>query len=771
VLSIVVVSYNTRELLRQCLASLGRHAPAAQVIVVDNASRDGSVEMVRADFPSVEVVALAGNVGFAAANNAGLRRAAGDPVVLLNSDTVVEDDSLDRCAAWMRLHPRVGALSPRLVGVDGAPQPCLHPFPTLAEVLRAFFRRPDRGVSQGEAADGWLAGTALFLRREALREVGGGLDAGYFMYWEDADLSARLRARGWERVAYEGGHVRHYGGASSAAADAPVRADLLAWYAFGRHRWFAQHRPAEAVGLWVLDALDVPRILLRGWRRGLSASRTRAWTLARVLLWRLTGRTPPRPASGDKVTRRQGDKVIGRQGALLSPCQPAMSACHLVSLSPCHLDTAGDLSPKLRVLLVAESCNPAWTSVPLVGYSLALAVAEQPGLEVTLVTHVRNRAALAGSPLERLARVHYIDNEWVAGPLYSLSTLLRGGGGLGWTTNTALAWPAYMVFERQVVAALRGQFRERAFDLIHRITPLSPTLGSPLAGMTDVPMLLGPLNGGLPWPKCYPELRAREREWLVPLRRAYKHLPYYRSAYRRLAGVIAGSRHTATEVPGTFRGLRFYMPENGVDVRRVPLAAAWPEPRGPFRFLTVGRLVPYKGVDLVLQAMHSSPAMSCCELRIVGDGPARASLENLVREYGLGARVQFTGWVDHRSLAQEFGAAQAFVFPSLREFGGGVVVEAMASGLPSVVVDYGGPGELVTPGCGVLLPLVGREELVGRLRASMERLVADPDLCRSLARAAVERVRAEFTWPAKAARLVEMYHQVLDRAPAGSAAR
>jgi GT2 family glycosyltransferase len=294
-ISIIVVSYNTRELLQQCLASLWRHAPAAQVIVVDNASQDGSVEMVRANFPAVQVVALTRNWGFAAANNAGLRLAVGDPIVLLNSDTVVEDDTLDRCATWMRAHPRVGALSPRLVGVDGRPQQCLYPFPTLAGVLRVVFRQqgPPR---EADLADGWLAGTALFLRHEALRQVGGELDAGYFMYWEDADLSARLRKCGWERVAYLEGYVRHHGGASSGTADSPLRTELLAWYLFGRHRWFARHRPApEAMCLWVLDALDIPRILLWGWRRRLRTSRAQAGVLLKVLLWRLTGMVPPRP--------------------------------------------------------------------------------------------------------------------------------------------------------------------------------------------------------------------------------------------------------------------------------------------------------------------------------------------------------------------------------------------------------------------------------------------------------------------------------------------
>jgi glycosyltransferase involved in cell wall biosynthesis len=417
----------------------------------------------------------------------------------------------------------------------------------------------------------------------------------------------------------------------------------------------------------------------------------------------------------------------------------------------------------LRVLLIAESCNPAWSSVPLVGYSLCRALAEHPGLHVTVATHVRNRPALEGDPLTDSARVCYVDNEWLARPLYRLSTLLRGGNGLSWTTNTAMAWPSYMIFEREVFRLFRRQFRDGAFDLIHRVTPLSPTMGSPLASLVDVPMILGPLNGGLPWPKEYPELRRKEREWLVPLRKAYKYLPYYRSTYRRLAGVISGSRHTATEVPEYYSGPRFYLPENGIDPLRLPVAPAWPEPDGRFRFLTVGRLVPYKGVDLILEAMRSSAALRSCELRVVGDGPLRPHLEARVREWGLESSVHFAGWIDHRSLAREFGSAQAFVFPSLREFGGGVVLEAMTSRLPSIVTDYGGPAELVNPQCGILLPLAPRDALVQDLKAAMERLAGDPELCRQLGRVAADRVRTEFIWQAKAARVVEIYHRMLGR--------
>lgn len=419
----------------------------------------------------------------------------------------------------------------------------------------------------------------------------------------------------------------------------------------------------------------------------------------------------------------------------------------------------------MRVLVIAEACNPTWTSVPLVGYQLARALAARPDLEVTVATHVRNRPGLDGDVLGKLARVSYVDNEWLARPLHNLSKLVRGGQSLSWTIDTALAWPAYMAFERQLYRQLERQLTGGDFDLIHRVTPLTPTMGSPLAGMTDVPMVIGPLNGGLPWPAEYPELRRQEREWLVPLRGLYKRLPFYGSTYRHLAGVIAGSKHTATEVPASFGGKRFYLPENGVDPTRFPIADAWPEPHpnGRFTFITVGRLVPYKGADLIVEAMACSRALRNCNLVIVGDGPQRGPLTELVQKHGLQNNVRIAGWVDQPQLANELGSSQSFVFPSLREFGGGVVLEALAKGLPSIVANYGGPAELVTPDCGVLLPMRPRGEMVESLRTAMEGFASNPARCRAMGAAACKKVRDEFTWDVKAGRIVEMYRETLRR--------
>jgi len=423
---------------------------------------------------------------------------------------------------------------------------------------------------------------------------------------------------------------------------------------------------------------------------------------------------------------------------------------------------------KLRVLIIAEACNPTFTSVPLVGYNLANALAQRDDLEITLVTHTRNKAALELDPLAKLVRIHFIDNEAIARPLHKISKLLRGGQGLSWTTGTAMAWPGYMYFEKLVFRQFRENFRNHEFDIIHRVTPLTPTMGSPLSSLVSTPMVIGPLNGGLPWPKEYPELRKQEREWLVPVRNLYKYLPYFRSTYKRLAAVISGSRHTATEVPKYFKGLKFEMPENGINTTRFPLDRIWLESGTRFRFITVGRLVPYKGTDMILDAMGGSELLKQCELIVVGDGPQRYALEEQISALDL-SNVRLLGWKDQNELSAELRAAQVFIFPSLREFGGGVVLEAMASGLPCVIADYGGPAELVDSSCGILLPLKSRQEMVSNLRSAMESLMKDPTRCKTLSKNGIEKVRGDYTWQAKAEKIAAIYRKILDtQLPANS---
>ncbi len=250
-LSIVVVSYNTRELLHRCLDSLeaGCEEMRTETFVVDNASRDDSADMVEHDFPRVTLIRNDRNAGFAAANNLALERAAGRHVVLLNSDTVVRPGALGELVRFMDDTPKAGYCGPRLLNPDGTHQPSAKRFPTVFSggfAMLSFSRKYpvsrhalDLHAQHGDAerfrAD-WLTGACLVVRADAMRRVGP-LDDGFFMYFEETDWCKRMHAAGWEGWYVPSAEVVHYGGGS-------VGIDRMQAPFFGNHPvyWIASRR-------------------------------------------------------------------------------------------------------------------------------------------------------------------------------------------------------------------------------------------------------------------------------------------------------------------------------------------------------------------------------------------------------------------------------------------------------------------------------------------------------------------------------------------------
>jgi N-acetylglucosaminyl-diphospho-decaprenol L-rhamnosyltransferase len=220
-LSIIVVTWNVRELTRACLSALpaATEGIATEVIVADNASTDGSADVVAAEFPQAILLRNGANLGFARANNQGMALARGRYFVLLNADTVPTPGSLSMMAGFMDAHPRAGAASPRLVRPDGSPQP--YAFGADPSPLY-LLRRALAHLSGGYLHDwdprepiqvDWVSGACLVARREAVEQVGG-LDERIFMYFEDNDWCRRMRLAGWEVWYNASAEITHIGGAS-----------------------------------------------------------------------------------------------------------------------------------------------------------------------------------------------------------------------------------------------------------------------------------------------------------------------------------------------------------------------------------------------------------------------------------------------------------------------------------------------------------------------------------------------------------------------------
>lgn len=340
--SILIVSFNTRDLTRRCLQSVRQWEPASEIIVVDNGSHDGSGEMIQAEFPEVRLLPLSQNIGFGRANNLALQYAVQETIVLLNSDTILEDSALSHCAQVLHSDAQLAAVTPRLQGLDGAQQNTRHAVPTFRQTLmRSLWRRPMVSTE----SDFWIPGTCLLLKRSAINAVGGLFEPQLFIYWEDADLCARLKSHGYALQVVNDAQILHHGGASGGGPDCSAKPGLHEWYTYGRHFWFSRHRPAsEGVGLWLLEFADAFRCMGRSLVR---PSRRHEWQFGKTLLRTLTRRlfglapsfaqtrqygrtdaqlilTPPRSplaAALNSTLTEIGVVVIGRnEGARLQAC-------------------------------------------------------------------------------------------------------------------------------------------------------------------------------------------------------------------------------------------------------------------------------------------------------------------------------------------------------------------------------------------------------------------------------------------------------------------
>ena len=226
-LTIVIVNWNTRDLLGACLQSV--YATVRQhpfeVIVVDNASSDGSIEYLRGSFPQVHVIETGANLGFARGNNVVLREAESEYILLLNPDTVVCEDAIDGLCDALAACPRLGAVGAQLLNPDGSLQHSWDQFPYLGReipVMRSMAETPPVPVIvQHEGQDinlmsvDWAKGACLMLRREALAQVGL-LDEAYWLYTEETDWCCRARKQGWEIGVRPDARVVHIEQAASA---------------------------------------------------------------------------------------------------------------------------------------------------------------------------------------------------------------------------------------------------------------------------------------------------------------------------------------------------------------------------------------------------------------------------------------------------------------------------------------------------------------------------------------------------------------------------
>lgn len=278
--SIVIVNWKVKDLLRRCLESVYRETKGVsfEVLVADNDSHDGSVEMLLKDFPQVTLFANNRNLGFAAGNNPAMAQAQGDFVLLLNPDTELKDDAISAMVGWMRKNPHAAIMGPRLEGGDGRLQPSVRAFPTLASqsliMLKLHHVLRGAGPLRRYFADGFdyakaapvdqVMGAAFLIRKELMHEIGL-LDERFFIWFEEVDYCKRAKDAGFQVWYAPAATVVHRGGESFAQAFGPTKQryfnDSLGKYMMKHHGF------AAGLAVILLDPLSMLLSWMVQWGR------------------------------------------------------------------------------------------------------------------------------------------------------------------------------------------------------------------------------------------------------------------------------------------------------------------------------------------------------------------------------------------------------------------------------------------------------------------------------------------------------------------------
>jgi glycosyltransferase involved in cell wall biosynthesis len=417
---------------------------------------------------------------------------------------------------------------------------------------------------------------------------------------------------------------------------------------------------------------------------------------------------------------------------------------------------------RLRILLLAPGCNPEEVSMPYVTYSHAAALAQ-----------LHDVALVVGSPSEdpvRRAKAPFRTIEVVRMPLleriyaWSLRRIFK----YNYDTQvlTAFIYPFSLAFEWHAWRQLRRRIFAGEFDVVLRIMPMTPVMPSPFAFFLrngPVPFVIGPLNGGLPWPPGFAQLD-NQREWVSGLRNLYRFLPFARSTYRHAAAIIAASSQTYAEF-ATYSEKLFFVPEPGISPSLCFGDSRSPKPGAKLELIFVGGLVPRKACDLALRAAAPLLRSDLARFTVVGDGPERNRLEQLMRSLGIEKAVSFCGWVSHAEVLRRLRSADVMLFPSIRDNGAGVIFEALATGAVPVVADFGGPGDIVHPEVGYKVALTDESDMVSEIEKILTDLAGNRDHLNRLRKQGMSYAGERLTWEAKAQSVTRVLNWAVRRGP------
>ena len=412
---------------------------------------------------------------------------------------------------------------------------------------------------------------------------------------------------------------------------------------------------------------------------------------------------------------------------------------------------------KLKVLACAFACCPPGTpgfagGEDVLGWNLPLQIGRRH--DVWVLTDGSNRAsvrkALADSPAPNI-HFQFVDLPRVLHRLTSIQ------GGIQFY---------YWLWQIRAYFTARRLHREHRFDLFHHITYANDWMASYTGALLPVTYVRGPGGGAHRTPKGFEtEYPSRGRVWEV-IRSVGQWLfrtdPLFKKGQNKAKAILLCNRESIEAVPKKWAGKVQNFPVNGISTHDLELTAAPDAPNGEFRVITAGSLLRVKGFGLAIKAFGEfAKDVPSARFTIVGGGPEEPRLRAITQRLALEEVVTITGAMPRDQLLKQISNHDVFLFPSLRDGGGAVIVEAMCAGKPVVCIDSGGPGVHVSAETGVKIAPTSPEQVASEMAAALHRLHQDKDLRESLGNRARQVAERDYHWDRLGDRLMEIYREVL----------
>ncbi len=338
-----------------------------------------------------------------------------------------------------------------------------------------------------------------------------------------------------------------------------------------------------------------------------------------------------------------------------------------------------------------------------------------------------------------------------------------------WDVFDRAVHPGVLEFNRRLGKILQTEYRPTDFDLVHVLAPFAPRFPSSVHKV-DIPYVIGPLMGGVHIPRGFEEISKKE-PWYFQLRKLDRirfYLdPFLATTYRKAARILTMGDYLHPLLPGYLQSKITNISSIGVDLTDFQKNAPPPEalPEGnPLQLLYVGRLVPFKGLQYVIRSLARIDSSLNVHLTVVGDGPSREDFHRESEELGVDGKITWIGAVPHDEVPKYFAGRDIFCFPSMNEAGGIVVLEAMATGLPVVCLDRGGPGTIVDTNCGMKIEAISPDQVVVEIAKAIEKIGKTPEVLNGYKKNALEKVKG-YNWSALSPQMVEIYHSILQSNP------